>query len=143
MNGVRKTVAAIGLVAGLAGTVRAGDFCPEWDIPQHLVGKGFRVPPPGRCRPFLGVVYENGSDLSGSACTTNDGSAVRFALTETAPTGDPQVSGVKFYNVRLPLPLGPAGNLNYHFLPMSAAQLGGLQDDVVTGGACKTPMPIY
>lgn len=149
MNGVRKSrtmLAAAGLVAAFAGTARAADFCLDWMfygfIPQHAVGRGFRVPPPGRCRPFMGVIPENGSDVTGSACTASDGSKVRFVLTETAPATDPQSSSVFFYNVRLPLPLGGPGVINIHRDPLSAAQLVFGYEDSVSGGPCSSPTPI-
>ena len=97
--------AAIGLATGLAGTAGAADVCIKYYIPYlkfslTIVGKGFRVPSKGRCKPFFGYSMEGG--VTGSACTSSDGSKANFTLTQiVGSTGE-----TSFFHVALPLPLG-------------------------------------
>jgi hypothetical protein len=134
--------AATGPVAGLVGPAHAADFCiKHWRVGEgvyfDMVGKGFRVPGKGRCKPFVGFsasaqdpgVY----DETGSACTATDGSKVRFVLTEM----DRASSNVTFFEISLPLPLGPSGTYMRRF-PNGSAEAGWPVPE-----PCPTPtMPV-
>jgi hypothetical protein len=108
-------VLALATTLGLgASAARAGDFCLTYDViggTQAIVGKAFKVPGHGRCKPFMGLLGGGLSslDVTGSACTASDGSHVRFALTALGAGGAPV-----FYHVDLPLPLGPAGSIGVY-----------------------------
>jgi hypothetical protein len=79
---------AVALMAGLAGVARASDYCIDVTdggplSAYTLVGKGFRVPGKNRCKPFMGFTSQT-FDVTGSACTTADGSHMYVVLTESA-----------------------------------------------------------
>ena len=119
MNWIAVWAAAFGLVAGFARAATASDFCISYTdalLSEHsIVGKGFKLPPPGRCRPFAGFHRSEFSlllsDVTGSACTAANGNEVRFALTETYD-GNPVAA---FFHVKAKLPLGPAPILNHGY----------------------------
>jgi hypothetical protein len=98
----------LALLLGLAPTAGAADFCMNVGGPTY-VGKGFRVPSPGRCKPFSGFSLNAGAPttVTGTACTASDKSRVDFALTtvlHTSPAlGAPDSVG--FDAVQIPLPL--------------------------------------
>jgi hypothetical protein len=127
---------ALGLVTALAGTARASDFCIEYTESNllwgQLVGKGFRVPGPGRCKPFYGFAAggATGRTLTGSACTVSAGDKVRFTLTESYPGG---WSGV--FHVDLVLPLGQGGTITEQFADGTFASLSDPD-----GFVCPTKM---
>jgi len=134
--------AAMGLVAELAGTAHAADFClKHWRGGPgkyfFMVGKGFRVPAKGRCKPFIGVSVSDQApdifDFTGSACTASDGSTVHFVLTEM----DRAASTVGFVHIMLPLPLGPLGTMLTRY-PDGSAAFGKPSPET-----CPTPtMPV-
>lgn len=103
---------AAAIVAGLAGSARAADVCIEWKTlttTHQLVGKAFRVPGKGKCRPFAGfdIAYPSLFDATGSGCTASDGSELRLVLTASREGYSPI-----FFHVTLPLPLGPGGEMS-------------------------------
>ena len=134
--------AAMGLVAGLAGSADAADFCIRHYRPGHqaffdMVGKGFRLPSKARCKPFVGFASSAQAadrfDVTGSACTASDGSAVNFVLTEMARGG----GSVSFVAIALPLPLGPSGTIVTRYTN------GGSLTGTSSPEACPTsPMPV-
>ena len=109
---------AIGLVTGLTRAARASDFCISFieggiNVAE-IVGKGFRVPGPGRCKPFMGIKpfgdYVLG-DVTGSACTSSDNSKVSFVLVVSSRSSVANA----FAHITLPLPLGPVGTINVEY----------------------------
>jgi hypothetical protein len=134
--------AAMGLVAGLAGSASAADFCirhyrPGYQAFFDMVGKGFKLPSKGRCKPFLGFASSTQTpdafDVTGSACTASDGSAVHFVLTELSRGS----SSVSFIAIELPLPLGPSGTIMHRYTN------GGSLTGTSTPQACSTtPVPV-
>jgi hypothetical protein len=98
--------AAVVLVTGLAQKASAADFCISYYEnvinPTALVGRGFKIPARGRCRAFLGFKELFGTaDVTGSACTASDGSAVNFVLTKS--TRQFGLASVLHLTVSLPL----------------------------------------
>ena len=93
------SVLAIGIVLVLAAVVEAADFCVSINSGAHiLVGKAFRVPSKGSCRPFNGIIqYAFGGLFSGNACTASNGGYVEFNLMGSA-------GGIRALNFYLPLP---------------------------------------
>lgn len=103
--------AACALFAGLSGAAQAADFCMEWQTVSQthtLVGKGFRLPTRGRCKPFYGVDAYGGQqwEATGSACTSTAGDEVHFLVTYMAQSYAPI-----FLDIALPLPLGGYGEI--------------------------------
>ena len=97
----RMTRSSLGLAlcaAALATPAMAKDFCLSNNgTDLFVVGKGFKIPSKGQCKPFGG--FFEGSDLvSGNACTRSDGSAVYLNL-NFSPGG-----GVENDNITLSLP---------------------------------------
>jgi hypothetical protein len=133
-TGVR--VAALTLLALTLSwsTAQAGDFCMTGSTFQ-IVGKSFKVPPHGKCKPFFGFFPSTGgSATTGQACTATNGSHVVFDLTTT-------VSGLVFAewdNIDLSLPTltGPITSTS-DFLGTLSSSSG-----VVTGAPCPAPVPI-
>jgi hypothetical protein len=111
-----------------AGPAGAADFCikhyrPGFGAFFSMVGKGFKVPSKGRCKPFLGFATSTQSldifDVTGSACTATNGSNVQFVLTEIHRFGS-----VSFVSMTLPLPLGPSGTMTRRFMNNSSETTG-------------------
>lgn len=135
-----RAALALALVAVLAGQAAAADFCMEYvgeSLKQvDMVGKGFRVPAKGRCKPFLGFAHETSSldtrDVAGGACTDSQGKNVHFVLTQTQR----YFGTTTTLHVTVPLPLGPLGSLQL--------QRGANppQQRQVTAGACPFTSPV-
>ena len=113
---IAQTAATLALVGMLGGVAAAKDFCIKVVDGNagkvgHFIGKAFKVPGPGKCKPFMGLNTTDNvgyaSDVTGSACTANDGHQVRFVL--TINDGDDDADAVRFVHITLPLPLGPYG----------------------------------
>jgi hypothetical protein len=85
------TLATAAMLVGLTEMARASDYCigaiDGASTLVTLVGKGFRVPGKGRCKPFMGLVDGYGSDLTGSACTSTSGSHLALVLTQSGNGG--------------------------------------------------------
>ena len=64
-----------------------------------LVGEGFTIPGPNKCKAFIGFNAEGGSSVSGTGCTTLDG----FLVLATT-NGSIKNSFVEFDNISLSLP---------------------------------------
>ncbi|HZR81488.1 MAG TPA: hypothetical protein VFD92_10370 [Candidatus Binatia bacterium] len=139
MNTTRKSwkkalagaAAIVAVAVASAQAARAADFCVDYVAAggtRTLVGKGFKAPSAGKCKPFTGFTTWQGltRPLYGTACTASDGSHLHFGLSGVGGT-----NGV-YYNVDLPLPLGAAGTINV-FLADGSVQLAGSP----TGGFCN------
>jgi hypothetical protein len=131
-TGVR--VAALMLALSWSAA-QAGDFCITASTFQ-IVGKSFKVPPPGKCKPFFGFFSTlSGTYTTGQACTASNGSHVNFVLTTTVVT---ELGFAEWDNVDLALP-GGAGML------VGGADLFGAlttKSGVVVGSPCNVPVPI-
>jgi hypothetical protein len=131
-TGVR--VAALTLALSWSAA-QAGDFCITASTFQ-IVGKSFKVPSPGKCKPFFGFFStSSGSYTTGQACTASDNSHVNFVLTSTMAG---TVGFAEWDNVDVDLLLGTG------VLTGSADLFGTLTttSGVVTGAPCKAPVPI-
>jgi len=73
------------------------------------VAKGFRIPRPGKCRPWHGIYLPSFEDVSvstGTACTTSDGTTLRININTSR-------EGVTFNDyIVLPLPELTGGTLS-------------------------------
>jgi hypothetical protein len=81
----------------------ASDFCITNG--DTVVGKNFRIPSKGKCKPWLGyTVNDEGGPNSGTgtACTASDGSHVTIEITTMYPASGDTI----FATIMLPLPLG-------------------------------------
>jgi hypothetical protein len=124
----------------LCGSARAADFCIQVqpNDSTRYVGKSFRVPGPGKCRPWNGVYLPSFASVSvstGTACTSSDGSTLRINLVSSRET-------VAFNDyIVLPLPALTGGTLDE-----VVAQFGPdvLHIDGISAGKCtpsNVPIP--
>src|SRR5262245_54054698 len=71
-----------------AAPARATDLCVQVsNYAGHLVGKGFKVPPKTKCKPFNGFTEPGmlfGAMAVGTGCRTADGSLFRLHVTTLA-----------------------------------------------------------
>jgi hypothetical protein len=62
-----------------------GDYCVTFpSVPDYiLVGRGFIIPPKGKCKTWTGFALQSGinSPTSGPGCTSSDGTNVTLGLT--------------------------------------------------------------
>ena len=133
---------ALGLAAGTAAPARAADFCIRHYRSGYgeffsMVGKSFKVPSKGRCKPFLGFAASaqvaDVFSVTGSACTATDGSQIDFLLTEM----ERAASSVSFVHIVLPLPLGPSGTIVHRYAN------GSSSTGTSSPESCATPvMPV-
>jgi hypothetical protein len=91
----------------LAGTLllapqitQAADFCTDFG----LVGKSFKIPGPGKCKPFIGFVEAAPTVWTGGACTSSDGTTAHFNVQTLDQFG---IETVRF-NLSLPALTDPA-----------------------------------
>ena len=82
----RTLILALGFVFATVATTRASDLCLNiesmFGIPIPLAGKGFRVPPKNRCKPFNGFTSGSFSTfVVGTGCTSADGFAFHLSFT--------------------------------------------------------------
>jgi hypothetical protein len=88
-----RLAVALTLAFAVAVPAAAKDFCVDL-MPIRWVAKNFKLPNKNKCKPFNGFIQgSGGSLLTGSACTTADGSLARFNLVTTRPIG---VDGIEF-----------------------------------------------
>ena len=72
----------------LPGLSAANDMCLTINSSTYvLVGKGFIVPPKGKCRPWTGLTAQSNtnSPSSGTGCTSSDGSHLNLTITTSFP----------------------------------------------------------
>lgn len=132
------------VVEALCGVANAEDYCIDFGTLFHrIVGKGFRMPSRGRCKPFYGFVLDGlapttNAQVTGSVCVRDDGTKanVHVARGHTEFSSSP-VSSVT-YSGSLTLPAG-TGTLRVIF-----AQSGGVINTTyaVTAAPCPTPIPV-
>ncbi|HKA56565.1 MAG TPA: hypothetical protein VKJ47_23210 [Candidatus Binatia bacterium] len=138
MMRARKTILVL-LVGGVVSLVTApawgGDFCIQLGsgLIAKFVGKNFKVPGKGKCKPWAGFCATGcspGTVQTGTACTAADGSQVTFGFT-TWYAGGPR----QFDFIQLTLPaLTGSGNENTlaSSTPISYS---------ATGASCSVPVP--
>ena len=85
MPSARLVLTLATVLALLPGAARAGDFCIRVSPsdPTKYVGKGFKVPGPGKCNSWNGVFLPSFAAVSvstGTGCTSSDGSTLRINL---------------------------------------------------------------
>jgi len=103
MPSVRPALTLAMLLALLSGAARAGDFCIVVSPPDSTkyVGKGFKVPGPGKCKSWNGVFLPSFAAVSvstGTGCTSSDGTTLGLNLVTSR-------DGVAFNDyIVLPLP---------------------------------------
>jgi hypothetical protein len=91
MSSARLVLTLATLLALLPGAVRAGDFCiivSPTDSTKY-VGKGFKVPGPGKCKSWNGVYLPSFAAVSvstGTGCTSSDGTTLRINLVTSRET---------------------------------------------------------
>lgn len=79
------------LLGMLGGAARAADFCitvSPTDTTRY-VGKNFKIPGPGKCKPWNGVYLPTFAAVSvstGTACTSSDGTNLRINLVTARAT---------------------------------------------------------
>ena len=95
----RTLILVLALVLATAAAVQARDLCltiPNFFGAVPLVGKGFRVPPRNRCKPFNGFT-QGGSGIptfvAGTGCTSADGFAFHLAFTAHSTTSGNPLTG--------------------------------------------------
>lgn len=99
IRGVRRVVAVAMMAAVLAsapGIAQAKDLCVTisgYNVP--FVFKGFAVPGKGKCKPLAGFL--GASVISGTACTSTDGTIGHFMLLD-------QSLETNAFNAPLPFP---------------------------------------
>jgi hypothetical protein len=124
-------VPAMALFLALPMTARAGDLCldaagvstPTLSRPV-IIGRGFTLPKKNKCKPFNGVMSATASPrasaVTGTACTSFDGSNVTLTLTATLPpflSSGARAGSLVHYSVALkPLSPGSGENLISAFL---------------------------
>jgi hypothetical protein len=112
-------VAALALTLASASASYASDLCISYFAGPLLtintiVGKGFRVPAPGKCRPFAGERTQGsyGAGVaSGTACTASDGTVMHLVLITSS------ISYIQNSTVRMDvsLPLGGGATLDEEY----------------------------
>jgi hypothetical protein len=122
------------LALTLTGTARASDYCLQFNAvgDYEVIGKGFRLPPKNRCKPFGGFSSYTGV-LSGTACTEADGLHTRIVATEAYETGITYVLSVV-------LDLQHPQQSQAHRQEVQAGYIYDLR--VYSAGPCAQPMPI-
>lgn len=122
-----------GLALGAGSAARAADLCFGAGL-YSFVGKGFKVPAKGRCKPFSGrkeSLFGGTSVVSGTACTPLVGDFVDFNLV-SQPSGD---IGTLFEAVRMPLHAGGPSSYSYEDLSGSSAT----SQSATVPGVCNVP----
>jgi len=119
-NLMKSLMAAVGIVLALGATAQAADFCMEIGSTVY-VGRSFRIPSPGQCKPFNGFPQGHPGDVvTGTGCTASDGSHVTFDLQESFLDQQDVLTAVTT-NVQIALP-GLTGTSHFYD---SVAQFGG------------------
>ncbi len=113
-------VVAVTVLGG--GGAAWADLCLDVnDGEGMIVGKGFSLPGAGLCKSFNGYLMPDSHVMTGTACGTSDGSAIRFTLHSN---GHPQ-------NTPNPVPLSWAGSLSRSTLS------GFIKNCFLIGGTCN------
>lgn len=129
---VAAAIVALGLSVGSAA--QAADFCFA-SGPSSFVGKGFKLPTKGRCKPFTGWKLAYGTwvyTVTGTACTDLSGDFTDFNLIS-------QVSGslgAMLESIRLPLVPGAPDTYGYELPNGGTAFLTGTS---IAGVPCMQP----
>lgn len=131
---------SLSLVGGLAA--HAADFCIASGGVTY-VGKSFRVPPSGKCKPWAGFILGLSGDpdntTHGTACASSDGAHVDFALTTAIEGGD----DVLFDHLSLPKPSLTGGERSRNSLHNFFGDDGnGIAADKATCPTAVVPVPI-
>lgn len=84
--GLAATVVALLLLPQIAS---AKNYCIGGfpNTAYILLGAGFKIPPKGSCRAWIGFNKQGHSASSGTACTASDGSDVNFSITTGTESG--------------------------------------------------------
>jgi hypothetical protein len=127
---------ALSLVTTGSTIAYAKDFCIDGtSAPFQLVGKNFKVPAHGKCKPFAGFFSsDNRVGTSGQACTADDNSHVTFVLTTVENSGFIEID-----NIDLSLP-SLTGTLNGN--STSGTTWGGFGSQPVTAAPCPADVPV-
>ena len=107
---VSSLALAAGIVCWSATIGSARDFCINYNGGVcNYVGKSFKVPDKGKCRPWSGfgtpACFGAHNAQTGTACTASDGTHVNFTITSLATTGV-----LEFTSADLPLPALTGGS---------------------------------
>jgi hypothetical protein len=132
-------ILASAAVVGSLGPATASDFCIT-NI-ETLVGKGFRLPPRGKCKPWLGYTVngEGGpNSATGTACTAADGSHATIDVTTMYPASGDTI----FATIMLPLPLGSGATLRESGLISGTGYLEFKGGPSTTAGPCNPTPPV-
>lgn len=147
---MRLKMLPIGMaLAGLIGALLArpsfaADYCIQGAGSNPiLVGKRFKLPRKDKCKPFVGyggylsalATYP----ITGSACTSGDGTAVTFVVTGFLEGGGGRA--VETYHLRLVTPF-TTGTLHMHRVTSSPVDVIDQSDSSATTGPCTFPTPI-
>ena len=133
---IRQAVIAVtvlGFALGAAPAARAGDFCFNAGV-YSFVGKGFKVPGKGRCKPFTGwkeYIFGGASVVSGTACTPLIGDFMDLSLTSQQSIG----SGAMLESIHVPLKANVSGAYNYQYVNGAS----GSSTTVGVGNVCTAP----
>jgi hypothetical protein len=110
MRPVRVVLAALFVLALSSAAAQAADFCitQTGGLGLTYVGKGFAIPPKGKCKSWLGFTTITGATFisTGTGCTTSSGTKLHLGITTPAPIDG---AGVVSDDIVLPLPLGTPG----------------------------------
>jgi len=137
MRYVNRLATCVALVGTLlwVGNARASDFCitESTGLGLTFVGKSFKIPGKGKCKPWIGFVKSGANyPSSGTACTTSDGSEVSVSIT-TAPFDGITNSLVDFFSFSLP----GLGSMDASELPLGGSPT--FASGTATAGTCNPP----
>jgi hypothetical protein len=80
-----RTVALVAILVVAPSVSRAGDYCLTFpNEPSFtLVGRGFTIPPKGKCKAWIGFSSQDNSNnpSTGTGCTSSDGSNLSIGIT--------------------------------------------------------------
>jgi hypothetical protein len=126
-------------ISAVAG--QAADFCivQTGGLGLTYVGKGFTIPPKGKCRSWLGFTTLSSTTFisTGTACTISSGANLHLGITTPLPIDG---AGVVADDIVLPLPLGPSGTDGQQILNNSDGGADTFTLTTVVGAKCVPPV---
>lgn len=149
MRSSLRTAVVVSLLAaaGLApGPAAAADYCITFggDPEIVFVGKNFRIPAPGQCKPWHGFLVRDLPALSdvsiatGTGCTSSDGATFRLHLSLVREN-----FAFQEY-ILLPLPSATGGILREYVIGQSGFGPSATSLSIMQGSVCdprKVPVP--
>ena len=131
--------AATLLIGTLPMAALAKDYCFLWTVngaQRLVVGKGFKLPGKGKCKPFIGYEASTAAGRlvwSGAACTSDDATLVHINL-----TGGPSSSDDRGRFLQIELYPKGSGSSGVWETTASTTNLGGTANPLTNGYVCST-----